>query len=82
MAWEKCDIHAENYPASSEVKVKLDMMIHTQTVISAELPFMNLWSSSLFLLSLSVVLNGSTGGVVDTTDRSGNSGENKQKNQL
>lgn len=46
--------------------------------MSEEFPFRNFSSSSLFLLSLSLVLVGSSGGDVEPKDRSGNSVKEKK----
>lgn len=51
----------------------------TQVVMSEEFPLRNLSSSSLFLLSLSLVLVGSSGGDVEPKDRSGNSVKEKNR---
>lgn len=47
--------------------------------MSEEFPLRNLSSSSLFLLSLSLVLVGSSGGDVEPKDRSGNSVKGKNR---
>lgn len=51
----------------------------TQYVTSTEFPLRILLCSSLFLLSLSLVLKGSSGGDVEALDRSGNSAMEKTK---
>jgi hypothetical protein len=47
--------------------------------MSEDFPLRNLSSSSLFLLSLSLVLVGSSGGDVEPKDRSGNSVKEKNR---